>query len=79
MKDLWDEARLYGLVNLYSNRDGKYWCQITFNTIKHVELTASSKYGVETPEAALIGAIEAAKSIVDSLEDATTKLKMIPR
>lgn len=67
MKQLWDRARLYGLVRLHTLDNGCYHCCITFNTIQHVKLEALSRYNCETPELALQEAISKAVEIINSI------------
>lgn len=81
MKQLWDEASLYGRVSLSTMNDGKLYCKIEFNTIKHIELKATSGFDEPTPEAAIAAAIQQAKVIVASLasaaDDITKRIKSI--
>lgn len=67
LSQLYREARQYGLVYLHNHTDGTYTCIITFNTIKHTELKASSGHGIQTPEEAVALAIAKAKEIVASI------------
>jgi len=71
MKDLgqlFREARLYGLVSLFSSDTGNYSCTITFNSIEHTELKAKSGFNNVTPEQALCNAILSAKKIVGEVD-----------
>lgn len=67
MRELWDLARQYGSVDLFTNEQGKYSCVITFHTIEHTELKARSGYGFEDPEECLKAAIKAAQKIVNTM------------
>lgn len=75
MEELWDEARLYGLVRLSTMTDGRYYCTITFSTITHIELVAKSLFDCKTPQDALYGAITQAINIVTSIAEPLAKLK----
>lgn len=75
MKELFDEARCYGRVNLFTSDDGTYSVDIRFNTKGHVELKARSGYDHTSPEQALKAAIKEAKSIVDQSEDLVKRIK----
>lgn len=72
MKDLWELARQYGLVTLYSQDDGTYHCVITFHTIKHVELKARSTFKEPTVEDAIKAAISKAEEIMASMQAMAT-------
>ena len=76
MATLWAEARLFGLVYLHTCDDGLYFCRITFNTIAHTSLEATSDFKNKTPEAALQMAIDSAKKIVASM--VSLNAKMLP-
>jgi flavin-binding protein dodecin len=67
MTELFYEARKYGQVSIFTSNRGDYSCNITFHTIKHVELTAHSGHGHETVENAIKSAINKAVEIVDSI------------
>lgn len=75
MKQLWIEASTYGRVYLTTLADGCFYCTITFNTIKHVELKAQSSTTCVEPEQALREAIYKAKEIIDSISETSQKLK----
>lgn len=74
MRELFDEARIYGRVVIYTMDDGKYSVDITFNTIKHTQLKATSGFGFNCVEEALKSAINSAKQIVDSVSEIKEKL-----
>lgn len=67
MSELWEAARQYGRVTLFTNDDGTYHAIIKFNTIAHTQLEAKSDYKRPTPESALQMAIESAQAIVESV------------
>lgn len=67
MRKLFDEARQYGRVNVYTMETGGYHCSIKFNTISHCSLEACSSYGHTDPEAAIKEALAKAKEIVASV------------
>jgi hypothetical protein len=75
MKELWNEASKYGRVNLRTSDDGAIVCNISFNTIEHVELVARSTWTCTTPEQALSEAINKAKQIVNSMHESIQKFK----
>ena len=77
MRSLWDKARLYGKVSLYTHDDGTVSCTITFNSIKHTELKANSGYGLKCPEKALEAAIKTADEIVQSTTSMGEKIKSL--
>jgi hypothetical protein len=68
MRQLWDKARGYGRVMLWTSDKGTYSVTITFDTLKHISLEAKSGYGHTDPEAALKAAIQKAEEIVQSLQ-----------
>ena len=72
--ELFQEARLYGLVDLFTHDDGSYSCVIKFHTINHTELKAKSGFNKRTPEEAVTQAIEAAKNIVGEMSDLKDKI-----
>lgn len=74
MRELFDEARIYGQVDIFTQSDGSYAVNITFHTIKHTELKARSGSGFKDVEEALRAAITSAKTIVDSVSDIKERL-----
>lgn len=68
LSELWAIARQYGRVSLHTSEDGQYWASITFNTIKHTELKARPDGYCDTPEAALISAIDSARNIAGDIK-----------
>lgn len=76
MKKLFDKAREYGRVSIFTTRSGEYACTIEFNTIDHVELVARSGT-VSDVERALTLAIENAQKILDSLEQVVSTYKQL--
>lgn len=62
MSELFAEARTLGKVNIFSMDEG-YSVDIKFETIKHIELKASSGFKHATVEGALQVAIDKAKEI----------------
>lgn len=68
LDDLFAEARGYGIIDIFGSDDGTYSAVITFNTIAHVELKARSGHRHATPNIALHFAIDAARSIVNSVK-----------
>lgn len=71
LEQLLDEAQKYGRIHLHQTRDGDFSARITFNTIDHVELEASSGFNHKTPRLAVLAAIEKAVVIVESMRQAT--------
>lgn len=67
LSDLFRTARQYGLVRIHTLDDGKYYCCIVFNTMKHTQLEAKSDFNQLTPEDAVKMAIKTAQSIIDSI------------
>lgn len=72
--ELFRIARQYGLVYIYTTDKGLYNASITFNTTAHTKLEAKSDFKRESPEDALVQAIEAAQQIVDSIGKMSTSL-----
>jgi len=75
--DLWEEARDYGRVSMFTFDDGGYHASIKFHSIQHTELKAESGNGHETPHEALAKAIGVAKEIVGEMEGFTSKFKLL--
>jgi len=69
LSELFRLARRYGLVYIYTSKDGTYSCTIKFNTIDHTELDAKSGFNHNTPEAAVEAAIKTAQKIVESISN----------
>jgi len=61
---LFERARQYGRVYLYTADDGTYSVSITFTTIKNTSLKAESGFRHVTPQEAFTAAIAAAENIV---------------
>jgi hypothetical protein len=74
MKQLFDEAREYGRVNIFTNDKGQYHAVIIFTTIAGVELRASSGHECKTPEQALLEAIGKASIIANQFKTKTDQL-----
>ena len=73
LSKLFLEARRYGKVSIFTMSDG-YHCKIEFNTIDHTTLEAKSRFNHDTPEDAVIFAIETAKEIVASISNMKKEL-----
>jgi hypothetical protein len=67
MLHLFNQARKYGRVCIFTARDGTYSCQIEFNCIDHVELKAKSGHNMPSPISALKEAIKAAEKIITNI------------
>lgn len=72
--ELFTIARQYGQVRIHTMENGKYHACIVFNTIKHTELQARSDFDQKTPEDAVRQAINAAQTIIDSVEQMSQSL-----
>lgn len=77
MKELWDKAREYGRVQLFTMDDGTHSCRIEFHTLNNIVLEAKSGFNNKTPEEALEKAIINAKLIVGELVAEADKLKRL--
>lgn len=74
LEDLFEIAQQYGNINVYQcDRDRTFCTSITFMTIDHAELKATSGFRHKTIRAALIKAIEKAEEIIGSLKDTVDK------
>jgi hypothetical protein len=60
---LFQQARGFGLVNIYTHEDGSYSAKIKFPTVSGTTLEANSGYNHTTPSAALIAALEKTEEI----------------
>ncbi len=74
LSKLWEEARQYGLIDLFTADNGTYSCSITFNSIKHTELRSRSGHNHKTHEQAVQAAINNAQKIVGEINEITNKL-----
>ena len=67
MRELWDEASVYGWVGLYTHEDRTYSCSIELEINDDVDSSAKSGFKFDCPEEALREAITKAQHIWDDL------------
>ncbi len=60
---LFREAREYGRVSVSTMDSGLYHCCITFNSIDHTKLEARSRFDHNSPEQAVMAALDKAKEV----------------
>lgn len=77
MRELWDKARQYGGVNMFTHDDGTYSCNIEFSTIPGVKLEAKSGFKHKEPESALKAAIARCEEIVNGMAQQVSDLKRL--
>lgn len=68
MLTVFNAARLYGKVNLFTSDNGTYSAGIKFATLAHITLEAHSGYNHICPVKCLRAAIENAELICQSVE-----------
>ena len=74
LEELFELAQQYGNITIFQcHNDRTFIAQITFETIAHATLEASSGHNIETINEALIKAIEKAEEIVQSLKTTTKR------
>lgn len=77
MRELWDKARQYGKVMLFTADDGTYSCIIIFSTIPGVNLEAKSGFRHVEPEKAIEAAIARCEEIVNGMAQQVADLKRL--
>lgn len=65
---LWEEARMYGLIDLFTHGDGSYSASIQFQSEDHTEIKVRSGFAHKTPQQALFQALQNARQTVSNVE-----------